>query len=298
MNTRCPICGNDTFHEEFCCRDHLVSGKTFPLIKCSDCGFLMTDHPPQGDALDAYYKSDDYISHSDTRKGIMAKLYHVVRNYMILKKTRWVERYSDHAPHTLLDVGCGTGYFAGAMKQKGWQTTAIEKNDTARNFAHDHFHIDTFPSLDTFAVHPERAHTFEVITLWHVLEHLEGLNEVMEQLRRLLTDDGRLFIAVPNSASFDASVYKADWSAYDVPRHLWHFAPAHLRMLAGRHRFEIIAVKRMPFDVFYISLMSERNAGCRLWFLRGFGVGLCGMIASLFDKKKCSSLLYVCCENH
>ena len=118
MNTRCPICGNDTFHEEFCCCDHLVSGKTFPLIKCSECGFLMTDHPPQGDALDAYYKSDDYISHSDTRKGIMAKLYHVVRNYMIRKKTRWVERYSDHATHTLLDVGCGTGYFAGAMKQR------------------------------------------------------------------------------------------------------------------------------------------------------------------------------------
>jgi 2-polyprenyl-3-methyl-5-hydroxy-6-metoxy-1,4-benzoquinol methylase len=135
--------------------------------------------------------------------------------------------------------------------------------------------------------------SFEVITLWHVLEHLPNLNSSMSQFFKLLKDTGTLVIAVPNINSYDAKKYQQYWAAYDVPRHLWHFSPNTVSLLAEQCGFQIIDIKPMPFDAFYVSMLSEKYKNKKFATLRGLYRGLLSCFICLFNKKKSSSLIYV-----
>ena len=218
----CPLCGGTHLERALTCVDHYASGEMFHLCRCRDCGFLFTQDFPVEAEIGRYYETPDYISHTDTRKGAMNSVYHWVRNYMLGRKARLVVREAHRKEGRLLDLGTGTGYFADAMQRRGWQVEAVEKSAQARAFAKEHFNLDVKPhtALKDFA-----PGSFDVITLWHVMEHLEPLNETWETLHSLLTEKGVLIVAVPNCSSFDAKKYGAYWAAYDVPRHLWHFTP-------------------------------------------------------------------------
>ena len=216
------VCGGTHLERTLTCIDHYASGEVFHLCGCRDCGFIFTQDFPVEAEIGRYYETPDYISHSDTKKGVMNSVYHWVRGYMLKRKARLVAHEAHRKTGRLLDIGTGTGYFADTMKRGGWQVEAIEKNAHARAFAKEHFGLEVKPDTALKDFEPD---SFDVITLWHVMEHLEPLNEVWETLNSLLTEKGVLIVAVPNCSSYDARKYGAYWAAYDVPRHLWHFTP-------------------------------------------------------------------------
>lgn len=197
----CPVCGSTQLERALTCVDHYASGEVFHLCRCQNCGFLLTQDFPVEAEIGRYYETPDYISHSDTRKGAMNSVYHWVRSYMLKRKARLVMHEAHRREGRLLDIGTGTGYFADTMRRQGWQVEAVEKNERARKFAKEHFNLDVKP--DTALSDYEPA-SFDVITLWHVMEHLEHLNETWERLYSLLTEKGVLIVAVPNCSSYDA----------------------------------------------------------------------------------------------
>lgn len=288
--TTCPICGGKRLERALTCVDHCVSNELFYLCRCQDCGFLFTQHFPSEDEIGHYYETPNYISHTDTRKGLVNRLYHRVRRRMLKRKARLVEDASHRTEGRLLDIGTGTGYFADTMQRRGWQVEATEKNADARHFAHEHFGLQIKP--DT-ALTDFSSNSFDVITLWHVMEHLEHLNDTWRLLFRLLSERGTLIVAVPNHTSYDANRYGAYWAAYDVPRHLWHFSPATIQRLAAKHGFILAARHPMPFDAFYISILSERYMRHKGAFMRGMLSGLLTWFNTLVRKDHSSSLIYI-----
>lgn len=288
--TTCPLCGGTRLEPALTCVDHCASGEAFHLCRCHDCGFLFTQDFPAADEIGRYYETPAYVSHSDTRKGLVNKLYHSVRSHMLKRKARLVAREAHRDTGRLLDIGTGTGYFPALMLRRGWQVDAVEKNDGARRFAKEHFGLDVLPEQ---ALQTLDAESYDVITLWHVMEHIEPLNELWQRLNTLLAPKGVLVVAVPNASSFDADRYGAYWAAYDVPRHLWHFTPGTMQRFGTKHGFILAGRYPMPFDAFYVSMLTERYMHHTLPFVRGMMAGTMAWLASLVRKERSSSMIYV-----
>lgn len=286
----CPLCGGAHLKRAMTCTDFYASGEQFDLYTCEDCGFTFTQGVPVEAEIGRYYETPDYISHSDTKKGVMNSVYHWVRGYMLKRKARLVAHKAHRKTGRLLDIGTGTGYFADTMKRGGWQVEAIEKNAHARAFAKEHFGLEVKPDTALKDFEPD---SFDVITLWHVMEHLEPLNEVWETLNSLLTEKGVLIVAVPNCSSYDARKYGAYWAAYDVPRHLWHFTPGTIQQLGSKHGFILAERHPMPFDAFYISMLTEKNMRHSCPFVRGMITGTLAWLHALVKKERSSSMIYV-----
>ncbi len=287
---KCPLCEGSRFEKVITCIDHYATGEPFEIWRCNDCGFLFTQAFPTEAEMGRYYESPDYIPHSDTNKGIVNRIYHWVRLFMLSRKASLIRRHSGLSSGTLLDIGAGTGYFPYCMKKKGWDVSAIEKSAAARDFAKEHFSLD----MDTAeTLQRQKDKFFDVITLWHVMEHLENLNETWETLHRILKDSGTLFVAVPNPMSSDAMKYKETWAAYDVPRHLWHFSPSVMRRFGDKHGFTLYARHPMPFDGFYVSILSEKYSKSRFPFFKGFASGIGTWLSSAADKDRSSSMIYI-----
>ena len=286
----CPVCGSTHLKRVMTCTDFYASGEQFELYSCEDCGFTFTQGVPVEAEIGKYYETPDYISHTDTRKGAMNSVYHYVRSYMLGRKARLVAKEAHRKTGRLLDIGTGTGYFADTMVRRGWKVEAVEKNPQAREFAKEHFGLEVKPesALQEFA-----PSSFDVITLWHVMEHLEHLGEVWQQFHEMLTEKGLLIVAVPNCSSYDAQRYGEYWAAYDVPRHLWHFTPGTIQQLASRHGFIMAARHPMPFDAFYVSMLSEKHRGSSCSFLKGMYVGTLAWFSALGRKERSSSMIYV-----
>ncbi len=287
---RCPICNNDVFNDVATCTDYFTTSEQFIIESCTKCGFKITKDYPSANEIGRYYQSKTYISHSEDTTGIINKTYHAVKKYMLLKKANLVIKNTDTENRKVLDYGAGTGMFVEAMKQKGWDAIGIEKDDKARQTAIHNHNIELKNIEDWKAMKQEH---FDAITLWHVMEHVENLEELWSIINANLKTRGTLVVALPNCDSYDAKHYKNEWAAYDVPRHLWHFNSTSFQNLAKKHGFEIIKTKKMPFDGFYISMLSEQNCKKKLAVIRGFIHGLCGYITSIFNKNRSSSLIYI-----
>ena len=199
----CPVCGSTHLKRVMTCTDFYASGEQFELYSCEDCGFTFTQGVPVEAEIGKYYETPDYISHTDTRKGAMNRIYHYVRSYMLGRKARLVAREAHRKTGRLLDIGTGTGYFAHTMVRRGWKVEAVEKSPQAREFAKTNFGLDVKPELALKEFAPA---SFDVITLWHVMEHLEHLNETWEILRELLTEKGVLIVACPTVLLMTRSV--------------------------------------------------------------------------------------------
>jgi len=285
---KCPICGHDVFSLKFYCGDYFVSHEKFPIYTCQSCSFNFTQHVPEKDVISRYYEADDYISHSDTKKGLVNKIYHAVRKIMLLKKINILKKF--HTIGTLLDVGCGTGYFAHEMSLRGWNVFGVEPSTAAAGLAGSQFGLDVKDSL--FA--PDfQEKQFDLITLWHVLEHFDELDDALSTIATLLKDAGTVAIALPNVISYDAEKYNAYWAAYDVPRHNWHFSPETFEKLIARHGFCVRKIYPMPFDAFYIAMLSEKYKGASIHQLRGILTGIKSFFVCLKNKNKSSSLIYI-----
>ncbi|MES1216258.1 MAG: class I SAM-dependent methyltransferase [Bacteroidota bacterium] len=286
----CPVCSSSAIKNVFTVKDYTVSNKEFMVVECNDCSLRFTQDVPDADSIGAYYKSENYISHTDTSKGLVNSLYKKVRTRTLKQKRNLIEKVTGKKSGSLLDFGSGTGAFLNEMKTHGWNEAGLEPDSDARKVAKDLYGLQL---KDTKTLFELPAASFDVITLWHVLEHVHDLQATVAQLKKLLAENGRLFIAVPNYTSLDAQTYKEYWAAYDVPRHLYHFSPKAMEVLINKHGAVIRDYKPMWFDSFYVSLLSSKYKNGKTNWIGSFWTGLRSNIAAISDKKKCSSLIYV-----
>lgn len=269
-------------------KDYSVSGEEFRLVENSEYGFLETIPQPSLGELPRYYKSEDYISHTDSQRNLFEKAYHIVRKISLKKKLKLINSFSKEKKH-LLDIGCGTGDFLQTALQNHWTVFGIEPNEKARGIANKKTNNAVY---DTEQLLKLKAHSFDVITLWHVLEHLPNLEEQVAAFKKLLKPNGTLIIAVPNYKSFDANYYKNFWAALDVPRHLWHFNKDSIAKLVAKVFMKVVKIKPMPFDAFYVSMLSEKYKTGKMNTVKGVWIGLLSNIKSIATKEA-SSLIYV-----
>lgn len=285
----CPVCECSKFKPFLSCVDYTVSKERFQIVICDSCGFKFTNPRPPSDKLGDYYKSEEYISHSDTSKGVISKLYKIVRNYTLRKKVDLIGKYARSG--NLLDYGCGTGMFLSEAKRSTWNVFGIEPDNGARSLASKNINGEVYESMDTAKKFLPDV-TFQCITLWHVLEHVSSLNETLSWFHNILDKDGVLILAVPNHKSYDARKYGEFWAAYDVPRHLSHFEESTMINLLKRNGFEHVVSLPMKFDSFYVSMLSEKYKNGTVKYINAFCSGL---ISNLKARKpsEYSSVIYV-----
>jgi 2-polyprenyl-3-methyl-5-hydroxy-6-metoxy-1,4-benzoquinol methylase len=286
----CPACDSKAIHPLLTVKDHSVTGETFVIWLCESCTLRFTQDAPDAQSIGRYYKSENYISHTNTTKGLVNQLYLGIRTFTLGIKEAIIKKYTTLQNGTLLDVGAGTGAFLHHMQHKGWTVTGIEPDADARTVAMQTFGLELQPH-EVLKKLPQ--HSFDAITLWHVLEHVHDLHDYMTILKSLLKPNGRLFIAVPNYQSLDADIYRLSWAAYDVPRHLYHFSPKSIQALMQRHGMKVTAQKPMWFDAFYISLLSSKYKNGTTSWLGAITSGLRSNAMAVTNKEKCSSLIYV-----
>jgi SAM-dependent methyltransferase len=286
----CLCCGSAAISKVLTCTDYTVSHEQFDIWKCIACTFRFTQNVPSVSYIGSYYQSPDYVSHSDSKKGLVNRLYHLVRNFTLVRKKKLVQKVTGVRQGVLLDIGAGTGAFANTMQTEGWTVTGLEPDKTARNNAATNYHLNLaeLEELNNLA-----GESFDAITMWHVLEHVHDLHGYLERFFDILKPDGRLIVAVPNYTSYDATVYKDYWAAYDVPRHLYHFSPKSIEVLIERKGFMLESIQPMWFDSFYVSMLSEKNKHGKNNLVNAVWNGLASNIKAGLDTTKCSSLIYI-----
>ena len=273
-------------------KDYSVSGEEFQLIHHSEYDYLETSPKPSLEKLPDYYISEDYISHTNAKRNWFEKAYHLIRNISLKQKLKLIDSLSPNSK-TLLDVGCGTGDFLKKAKQNNWNVFGIEPNEQARGIANQNTNGSVYNAEQLLKF---KVQSFDIITLWHVLEHLPDLNENISTFKRLLKPNGVLIVAVPNYNSYDSKYYKNFWAAYDVPRHLWHFSQTSISKLFKKEKMKVVKTLPMLFDAFYVSLLSEKYKSNKMNFFRAFLVALKSNIKAIRSKEY-SSLIYIIKNN-
>jgi 2-polyprenyl-3-methyl-5-hydroxy-6-metoxy-1,4-benzoquinol methylase len=248
-------------------KDYSVSKETFDLYEDEALDMLITFPQPDENNLARYYESADYISHTDSKRSLFEKAYHFVKNIALKNKLDLINSLQPNKGR-ILDIGAGTGEFLSVTKQNGWQTTGVEPSEKAKSIA-----MNKGISFVEKTIELE-SNSFDVITMWHVLEHVPDLDKQLKELKRLLKEDGTLIVAVPNFKSFDAKHYGKFWAAYDVPIHFWHFSKTAIKLLFEKEGMQLKKVLPMKFDSFYVSLLSEKYKTGKMNFIKAFFVGL------------------------
>ena len=246
-------------------KDHSVSQETFELLHDEELDMLITHPQPSLEKLPSYYESVDYISHTDGNKSLFEKMYQFVKAIALKNKLKLINSQSSKG--RILDIGAGVGDFLTVAKNDGWETIGIEPNDKAKTIAKNKG-VSFAESLSEL-----ESNSFDVITMWHVLEHVPNLENQIKELKRLVKPSGTVIIAVPNFKSFDAEYYGKFWAAYDIPIHLWHFSKTAIKKLFANEDLELKEVLPMKFDSFYVSLLSEKYKTGKMNFIKAFLIG-------------------------
>jgi 2-polyprenyl-3-methyl-5-hydroxy-6-metoxy-1,4-benzoquinol methylase len=250
-------------------KDHSVSEEEFQLIYNEQFGMLETSPQPSEEQLPKYYQSEDYISHTDAKRNWFERMYQFIKTISLKRKLKLLDSFNSQEKK-LLDVGCGTGDFLKVAKDNNWQVCGVEPNSSARAIANQKTINCVF---DTDELLKLKKESFDVITLWHVLEHLPNLENQIAVFESLLQPNGRLVIAVPNYKSFDANYYKSYWAAFDVPRHLWHFSQNAISKLVEQKGMTVVKTEPMTFDSYYVSLLSEKYKNGFMNPIKAFWIG-------------------------
>ncbi|MBC7946653.1 MAG: class I SAM-dependent methyltransferase [Chitinophagaceae bacterium] len=291
----CPVCASVDIRNVMDVKDNSVSGEMFKVAECGQCALRFTQDVPSESAIGRYYKSEDYISHSNTSKGIINRIYQLVRKRTMASKRQLVERMTGRNKGKMLDLGSGIGSFVNEMRQHGWEARGLEPDPGARANAKEQYSIEL---EDTGAFKTLIPGSFDAVTMWHVLEHVHDLHGYIKQLRTIIREDGKLLIAVPNYTSADANVYGEFWAAYDVPRHLYHFSPKSIQVLMEKNDMKVDRYVPMWYDPFYISLLSSKYRNGRTnWLGAGWNAARSTMKA-MGDRRRSSSIIYVCSKRN
>jgi len=278
---QCPICKSTQFSHFLDTRDYFFTQEKFKIIKCDGCGFRITDPIPNEDQISKYYNSENYISHNSSAGGIINRIYSLAQHFNFYLKYNAIKKYVPRG--TWMDYGAGNGAFVKYLKSKSLQAVGYEPSSQARE--------NSTEILKDIEHYKYDDHQYACITMWHVLEHVHELEELIKTHRNHLIEKGTLVIAVPNIDSYDSKVYSAEWAALDTPRHLWHFSENDLKRLFEQNGFSHESTKPLHLDSFYVSLLSEKyKKGSSL---KGLFVGLYSNILARFNKYPFSSQIYI-----
>lgn len=287
MNKKCPWCESEKTQFRLWLKDEFLTQEEFQICECLKCGLLFTDPRPGKHEIGKYYQSEEYYSHQENKTGFIPKLYESVKSVNLKKKYKMATK--GIAKGRVLDIGCGVGDFLHTMEQKGWETVGIEPSEEAKAIAKKRIKAQV---LDTEEQETLPENSFDLITMWHVLEHVDDLHWQLNQLERLVKPNGRVVIAVPNYNSYDGVFYKEKWAAYDVPRHLNHFNQETLVRMFKNNNFTHIKTEKLIWDAYYISYMSENYKHHSSPLVRGVFRGL---VSNLKARRsgEWSSLVYI-----
>lgn len=287
MNDKCPWCGSENAQLHIELKDLFLTQEPFKILECKDCGLLYTTPRPNKDEIGKYYKSDEYYSHQENKEGFIPKVYEKVKSINL--KNKYTIATEKTRKGKILDIGCGVGDFLHTMEQHGWKGTGVEPSEEAKAIAKKRIKAQLLSSEEQENL---TEGSFDVITMWHVLEHVDALRWQIQQLYRLCKPGGRIIIALPNYKSYDGQYYKAAWAAYDVPRHLNHFNEETIIKIFEESHLKHIKTEKLHWDAYYISYMSEKYLHHSLPLLRG---AIKGMISNCKARKsgEWSSLVYV-----
>lgn len=308
MENKCPWCNSENNTQFLKLKDYFLTQEEFEILECHDCKLLFTSPCPAPEKIGDYYKSEDYLSHNEEKKSIFASIYNCVKTVNIKNKYNFIvesRKAKDESQkpsptaianshsHRLLDIGCGVGDFLLYAKEKGCEITGIEPSEDARKIAEKKLDCKILAPSDLEKI-PDNS--FDIITMWHVLEHVADLKTEIYHLQRLLKENGRLVIALPNYKSYDAEYYKDKWAAYDVPRHLNHFSQTSIKNIFDSTKLQLIDTKALKWDSFYISMLSEQYLKHSNSFIKGM---LTGWKSNRKARKsgEYSSLVYVFTNN-
>ena len=289
MNS-CPICTRE-MKFKFVTKDYLVTGESFDIVECEACSIRTTTPFPDKKIIGNYYSSDDYISHDDKVSGIFDSIYGLVRTYQLNKKKKLIEKYYNKTNGKVLDIGCGAGDFLQYMKENHWNINGVDTSNKARKIANKKLNIKVMDPQYWI----NNKEKYDVITCWHSLEHVHEPWVYLDKIKKSLTQDGFVIVALPNYQSTDAKIYKEFWAAYDTPRHLYHFTIKSMDKIIKPHGLNIESIYRMNFDPFYVSMLSAKHIGKSV--MSGLINGLKSWILSIFSKDKCSSLIFIIKKN-
>ena len=289
MNS-CPICTTE-MKFKFVTKDYLVTGESFDIVECEACSIRTTTPFPDKKIIGNYYSSDDYISHDDKVSGIFDSIYGLVRTYQLNKKKKLIGKYFNKSNGKILDIGCGAGDFLQYMKENHWNINGVDTSNKARKIANKKLNIKVMDPKDWI----NNKEKYDVITCWHSLEHVHEPWVYLDKIKKSLTVDGFLIVALPNYQSTDAKIYKEFWAAYDTPRHLYHFTIKSMNKTIKPHGLNIESIYRMNFDPFYVSMLSAKHMGKS--FMSGLINGFKSWTLSIFSKDKCSSLIFIIKKN-
>lgn len=291
MNHKCPWCNSENTEQFLQLKDYFLTQEDFEIYKCKECELMFTFPFPTPSEIGKYYDTENYLSHNEYKKGLFAKAYSIVKKFNM--KYKYEKACNGIRRGKILDIGCGVGDFLAKAKDEGWKIKGIELDLDARNQAEK--------KLKTIILPPERIseledNYYDVVTMWHVLEHVSDLKEEISQLERLVKPGGRLVIAVPNHQSYDAKHYKDKWGAYEVPRHLYHFSQDAIANIFKDSQFKLEKIERMSWDSYYVSILSEIYCKSICSILKGI---IIGWKSNRKAKKtgQWSSLMYVFVKN-
>lgn len=285
LNTieKCPVCGGKSFELFLESKDYSVSKEGFKIVECTACSFRFTNPIPLESNIGQYYKSSHYISHTDSNKGLFNKIYKAVRKRAMKSKQSLIESKINGG--NLLDIGCGTGDFLRHMKSDKWNVRGLEPDQDARKIAIDKgIDVDNIDALQEL-----KPESLDVITMWHVLEHVYHLDRDLKRIVEVLKPGAFLIVAVPNHTSWDANHYKKYWAAYDLPIHLYHFKPSDMKLIAEKYNIELTEIVPMKWDAYYVSMLSEEHMGKNKW--RGIAKGFKSNMKAKTDSY--SSQIYI-----
>lgn len=247
----CPVCGHTHFSNHLICKDYAASQESFALVRCTKCNLIFTNPRPDEDKIASYYSHENYISHTNRANNLTNLAYKVARHFTLRSKFRLIKKYTSKT--RLLDFGCGTGTFISYLQKKGFDVTGYEPSPEANQVASHLTHTEILTSLPQL----KKQEKFDIITAWHVIEHVHDLKATIKTLRKALTKKGLLILALPNINSLDAKYYGTHWAALDVPRHLYHFDKHSVELLAKKRKLNLIATHPMLLDAYYVSILSE-----------------------------------------
>ena len=284
---KCPICNSTEIIPYFSTRDYFFTNEEFSISKCNSCNFIFTNPVPAKEEIAKYYNTDKYISHDTNSNGLLGKLYNTIRDFNLKNKYSIIKKYIQQG--SALDIGSGTGEFLNFLKNKNWKTHGIEPEKKAREFAINKYKLEIF---DENKLNQLNKNEFDLISMWHVLEHVYEINERLQIIHSLLKDDGIFINALPMIDSLDSLRFGKYWAGLDVPRHLHHFSHDTFQLLANNCGFELIDKYPLKFDSYYVSYLSHKALNNSLALIRGLADG-CISNMKADSKRNYSSMIFV-----